>query len=78
MFRVVGGLLSAYDLSADKIFLEKARDIADGLLPAWDTSSGIPYNRINLAQGQASNPRWNGVRHYYSNFLGAGRQHCMM
>uniref|UniRef100_A0A0A9A537 alpha-1,2-Mannosidase n=1 Tax=Arundo donax TaxID=35708 RepID=A0A0A9A537_ARUDO len=27
--RVVGGLLSAYDLSADKIFLEKARDISD-------------------------------------------------
>ncbi|CAL5011307.1 unnamed protein product [Urochloa decumbens] len=58
--RVVGGLLSAYDLSADKIFLEKARDITDRLLPAWDTSSGIPYNRINLAQGQASNPGWNG------------------
>ncbi|RLN03036.1 mannosyl-oligosaccharide 1,2-alpha-mannosidase MNS1-like [Panicum miliaceum] len=58
--RVVGGLLSAYDLSADKIFLEKARDITDRLLPAWDTSSGIPYNRINLAQGKASNPGWNG------------------
>ncbi|CAO2206226.1 unnamed protein product [Urochloa humidicola] len=58
--RVVGGLLSAYDLSADKIFLEKARDITDRLLPAWDTSSGIPYNRINLAHGQASNPGWNG------------------
>ncbi|XP_062192381.1 mannosyl-oligosaccharide 1,2-alpha-mannosidase MNS1-like isoform X2 [Phragmites australis] len=57
--RVVGGLLSAYDLSADKIFLEKARDITDRLLPAWDTSSGIPYNRINLAQGQANNPGWN-------------------
>ncbi|CAO2189197.1 unnamed protein product [Urochloa humidicola] len=58
--RVVGGLLSAYDLSDDKIFLEKAREITDRLLPAWDTSSGIPYNRINLAQGQASNPGWNG------------------
>jgi mannosyl-oligosaccharide alpha-1,2-mannosidase len=68
MFRVVGGLLSAYDLSADKIFLEKARDITDRLLPAWDTSSGIPYNRINLAQGKASNPGWNGVRHYFSIF----------
>jgi len=60
IIRVVGGLLSAYDLSADKIFLEKARDITDRLLPAWDTSSGIPYNRINLAQGKASNPGWNG------------------
>ncbi|XP_072967314.1 mannosyl-oligosaccharide 1,2-alpha-mannosidase MNS1-like [Typha angustifolia] len=58
--RVVGGLLSAYDLSGDAIFLEKAKDIADRLLPAWDTSSGIPYNRINLAHGRAHNPGWTG------------------
>ncbi|KAH9626232.1 hypothetical protein KSS87_000111 [Heliosperma pusillum] len=58
--RVVGGLLSAYDLSSDKMFLEKARDIADRLLPAWDTSSGIPYNIINLAHGRPHNPGWTG------------------
>ncbi|KAJ8486382.1 hypothetical protein OPV22_018867 [Ensete ventricosum] len=58
--RVVGGLLSAYDLSGDKIFLEKARDIADRLLPAWDTPTGIPYNRINLAHGHAHNFGWTG------------------
>ncbi|BAF15714.1 mannosyl-oligosaccharide 1,2-alpha-mannosidase MNS1 [Oryza sativa Japonica Group] len=56
--RVVGGLLSAYDLSGDKVFLEKAKDITDRLLPAWDTPSGIPYNRINLAHGRAHNPGW--------------------
>lgn len=60
-FRVVGGLLSAYDLSGDKIFLEKAKDIADRLLPAWDTKSGIPYNAINLRHGNAHNPSWAGV-----------------
>ncbi|XP_052182071.1 mannosyl-oligosaccharide 1,2-alpha-mannosidase MNS1-like [Diospyros lotus] len=58
--RVVGGLLSAYDLSGDKVFLEKAKDIADRLLPAWDTPSGIPYNVINLAHGNAHNPGWTG------------------
>lgn len=58
--RVVGGLLSAYDLSGDKIFLEKAKDIADRLLPAWDTPSGIPRNIINLAHGNAHNPSWTG------------------
>lgn len=58
--RVVGGLLSAYDLSEDKVFLEKARDIADRLLPAWNTPSGIPYNVINLARGNAHNPGWTG------------------
>ncbi|KAJ1272655.1 hypothetical protein BS78_06G220000 [Paspalum vaginatum] len=56
--RVVGGLLSAHDLSGDKVFLDKAKDIADRLLPAWDTTSGIPYNRINLAHGRAHNPGW--------------------
>ncbi|KAF8103900.1 hypothetical protein N665_0182s0008 [Sinapis alba] len=58
--RVVGGLLSAYDLSGDKIFLDKAKDIADRLLPAWDTPSGIPYNIINLRHGNAHNPTWAG------------------
>ncbi|OMO76113.1 Glycoside hydrolase, family 47 [Corchorus capsularis] len=58
--RVVGGLLSAYDLSGDKVFLEKAKDIANRLLPAWDTSTGIPYNIINLARGNPHNPGWTG------------------
>ncbi|CAL0335317.1 unnamed protein product [Lupinus luteus] len=58
--RVVGGLLSAYDLSGDKVFLEKATDIADRLLPAWDTPTGIPYNIINLSHGHAHNPGWTG------------------
>lgn len=58
---MVGGLLSAYDLSNDKIFLEKAQDIADRLLPAWDSSTGIPYNVINLAHGRPHNNGWAGV-----------------
>lgn len=59
--RVVGGLLSTYDLSGDKLFLDKAQDIADRLLPAWNTESGIPYNTINLAHGNPHNPGWTGV-----------------
>ncbi|KAL6996118.1 Mannosyl-oligosaccharide 1 2-alpha-mannosidase mns2 [Sarracenia purpurea var. burkii] len=59
--RVVGGLLSTYDLSGDEVFLEKAKDIADRLLPAWDTASGIPFNVINLANGNPHNPGWTGV-----------------
>ncbi|XP_010550822.1 PREDICTED: mannosyl-oligosaccharide 1,2-alpha-mannosidase MNS1 [Tarenaya hassleriana] len=58
--RVVGGLLSAYDLSGDKVFLDKAKNIADRLLPAWNTPSGIPYNIINLRHGTAHNPSWTG------------------
>ncbi|KAF3623804.1 Mannosyl-oligosaccharide 1,2-alpha-mannosidase MNS2 [Capsicum annuum] len=58
--RVVGGLLSTYDLSGDKLFLDKAQDIADRLLPAWNTETGIPYNIINLAHGNPHNPGWTG------------------
>ena len=59
--RVLGGLLSAYDLSGEPMFLKKAQEIADRLLPAWETPSGIPYNSINLASGHAKNPAWTGV-----------------
>lgn len=59
--RVVGGLLSAFDLSGDKMFLEKATDIGNRLLPAWNTSTGIPFNIINLASGNAHNPGWTRV-----------------
>ena len=62
---MVGGLLSAYDLSNDKMFLEKARDIADRLLPAWNTPSGVPYNIINLAHGRPHNPGWTGVSYKF-------------
>ncbi|CAA7392096.1 unnamed protein product [Spirodela intermedia] len=58
--RVVGGLLSAYDLSGDKLFLSKAQDIGNRLLPAWDSPSGIPYNSINLARGNPHNFGWTG------------------
>ncbi|XP_071719529.1 mannosyl-oligosaccharide 1,2-alpha-mannosidase MNS2-like [Rutidosis leptorrhynchoides] len=52
--------LFVYDLSDENVFLEKAKDIADRLLPAWSTPSGIPYNIINLAHGNAHNPGWTG------------------
>ncbi|CAK9276687.1 unnamed protein product [Sphagnum jensenii] len=58
--RVLGGLLSAYDLTAEKMFLTKAKEIADRLLPAWDTRTGIPYTTINLDSGRAYNPGWTG------------------
>ncbi|CAM6085552.1 unnamed protein product [Calypogeia fissa] len=56
--RVLGGLLSSYDLSGKKIFLTKAQELADRLLPAWNTETGIPLNSIDLASGSASNPHW--------------------
>lgn len=56
--RYVGGLLSIYALSKDQMFLDKAVQIADKLLPAFDTPSGIPYSNINLRTGFARNHDW--------------------
>ncbi|GAA5828288.1 hypothetical protein JCM3770_004951, partial [Rhodotorula araucariae] len=50
--RVLGGLLSAYHLSGetDQMLLDKAVDLAERLLPAFDTPSGLPLSFINLAK----------------------------
>ncbi|KAF8337707.1 glycoside hydrolase family 47 protein [Amanita rubescens] len=49
--RVLGGLLSSYHLSNnDTLFLNKAVDLADRLLPAFDTSSGVPQAMSNLGE----------------------------
>ncbi|CEP20095.1 hypothetical protein [Parasitella parasitica] len=50
--RVLGGLLSAYHLSNnDPLYLRKAVDLGDRLLPAFDSESGIPYSGITLSNG---------------------------
>ncbi|KAJ4458900.1 putative Mannosyl-oligosaccharide 12-alpha-mannosidase MNS1 [Paratrimastix pyriformis] len=58
--RIVGGLLSAYDLSGDKVFLDKAKDLGDRLLWAFNSSLSIPLSSINLKTHQSRNPSWNG------------------
>ncbi|KAI8356708.1 glycoside hydrolase [Choanephora cucurbitarum] len=51
--RVLGGLLSAYHLTnQDPLYLQKAVDLGDRLLPAFDTDSGIPISGITLSNGQ--------------------------
>lgn len=56
--RIVGGLLSAYDLIGEEFLLEKATDIADRLLPAFNTRYGLPYSQVNLRTGHASQQSW--------------------
>mmetsp|Transcript_12621 Transcript_12621/g.19568 ORF Transcript_12621/g.19568 Transcript_12621/m.19568 type:complete len:664 (-) Transcript_12621:81-2072(-) len=58
--RSLGGLLSAYDWSGDKVFLEKAQDLGDRLIHAFDNPSGIPYGTVNLADGRTGNIGWAG------------------
>jgi len=58
--RVLGGLLSAYQLTLDKRLLSLAEDLAKRLLPAFDSPTGMPYTHVNLkthkAHGHLSNP----------------------
>nr|XP_023011842.1 endoplasmic reticulum mannosyl-oligosaccharide 1,2-alpha-mannosidase [Leptinotarsa decemlineata] len=56
--RVLGGLLSIYHFSKDEMFLEKAVDLADRLLPSFDSESGIPFSDINLRTRKPHAPKW--------------------
>lgn len=56
--RVLGGLLSAYHLSNDIMFLKKATDLGTRLLPCFKTLSGVPYSDINLGTLYAHSPKW--------------------
>ncbi len=50
--RLLGGLLSAYQLDRDQRFLSLARDLADRLLPIYDTPTGMPCRFVNLRTGK--------------------------
>lgn len=58
--RVLGGLITAYQMDGDPRFLELATDLADRLLPAFESATGMPYVRVNLRTGatewQVNNP----------------------
>ncbi|KAF9235130.1 glycoside hydrolase family 47 protein [Melanogaster broomeanus] len=60
--RVLGGLLTAYHLSGgDPIFLEKAQELGNRILPAFETPSGLPLSLINLhLQKGVADPDNNG------------------
>lgn len=58
--RVLGGLLSAYELEKDHRFLDMAKDLGDRLIKSFDSPTGMPYRYVNLAtgktRGEISNP----------------------
>ncbi|KAJ2780925.1 hypothetical protein H4R18_003172 [Coemansia javaensis] len=53
VIRCLGGLLSAYEMSLDPRLLEKAQQVGDVLMPAFGTSTGIPYPRVDVNAGRA-------------------------
>ncbi len=52
--RVLGGLLSGYQLTGDTRLLALADDLGRRLLPAFDSPTGMPYVNVNLKTGRAS------------------------
>lgn len=56
--RVLGAFLTSYTLTNDQVFLGKAVDLADRLMVAFNTKSGVPLSDVNLARRTASRPRW--------------------
>jgi mannosidase alpha-like ER degradation enhancer 2 len=58
--RLLGGLLSAYQMDHDPRFLTLATDLGDRLLPAFRSPTGMPFRYVNLRTGatrdSVSNP----------------------
>ncbi|KAJ1737455.1 hypothetical protein H4217_003169 [Coemansia sp. RSA 1939] len=52
--RYIGGLISAYELSGDRMFLKQATALADVMLEAFDTSTGIPWQMWDVQTGTGS------------------------
>lgn len=63
--RLLGGLLSGYELTHDKRLLQLADDLGTRLLPAFESKTGLPYVEVNLAtgavRGKLSNPAETGT-----------------
>jgi ER degradation enhancer, mannosidase alpha-like 2 len=50
--RLLGGLLSSYQLTGDNRLLKLAEDLGDRLLPVFNSPTGLPYVYVNLRTGQ--------------------------
>src|SRR5207247_9727456 len=50
--RLLGGLLSGYQLTGDKRLLNLAEDLGNRLLPVFNSSTGLPYVYVSLRTGQ--------------------------
>lgn len=63
--RLLGGLLSGYQITGDKRLLAMAEDLGTRLLPVFDSPTGLPYKSVNLktgkTRGEISNPAETGT-----------------
>lgn len=52
--RILGGLLTSYQMTGDKRLLALADDLGRRLLPVFDSPTGLPYKNVNLRTGKTS------------------------
>src|SRR4030095_5995844 len=57
--RLLGGLLSSYQLTGDKRFLSLAEELGNRLLPVFNSPTGLPYVYVNLRTGETRDPMTN-------------------
>ncbi|HSP33166.1 MAG TPA: glycoside hydrolase family 47 protein [Thermoanaerobaculia bacterium] len=57
--RLLGGLLSAYELTGDERLLRLADDLGTRLLPVFNSPTGMPYRYVNLRTGKTRDPKSN-------------------
>ncbi|CUG22805.1 glycoside hydrolase, putative [Bodo saltans] len=58
--RVLGGLLSAFQLTGREGLKRQAVDLGNRLMHAFNTPSGVPDNYVNLRSGHHEGAGWNG------------------
>jgi ER degradation enhancer, mannosidase alpha-like 2 len=56
VIRILGGLLSSYQMTGDKKLLSLADDLGTRLLPVFDSPTGMPYRYVNLKTGKVKDP----------------------
>ncbi|MEJ7622830.1 MAG: glycoside hydrolase family 47 protein [Pyrinomonadaceae bacterium] len=56
VIRILGGLLTSYQMTGDKRLLALADDLGRRLLPVFDSPTGLPYKNVNLKTGKTSGP----------------------
>src|SRR5690349_6873566 len=57
--RLLGALLTNYQLTGDKRFLNLAEDLGNRLLPVFNSPTGMPYRYVNLKTGKTRDPKSN-------------------
>ena len=57
--RLLGGLLSAYQLTGDERLLHLADDLGTRLLPVFNSPTGMPYRFVNLRTGKTTGAKSN-------------------